>query len=123
VRRDAWGNPSRTILGMAAADVQIALSYSVDDRIERLRSIEANLNRVLSESPNNAWAHYLMGGVLVQTNRQAQAISESERALALNPDFAPETQMPMFGWRIWRSPNCILAPTRTRSACIAARSS
>jgi adenylate cyclase len=75
-------------LGMAAADLQIAVSYAVDDRLERLRSIEANLNRVLSESPNNAWAHYLMGRALVQTNRATQSISESDRALALNPNFA-----------------------------------
>jgi tetratricopeptide (TPR) repeat protein len=73
---------------MAAADLQIAVSYAVDDRVERLRSIEANLDRVLSGSPNNAWAHYLMGRVLVQTNRATQSISESDRALGLNPNFA-----------------------------------
>ena len=75
-------------LALAAADVQVAVSYSVDDRAARLRSAEVNLNRALSQSPNNAWAHYLIGRILVQTNRQSQAISESERALALNPNFA-----------------------------------
>jgi TolB-like protein len=75
-------------VAMAAAGVQAASGYYVDDKAERLASVEANLNRVLSQSPNNARAHYLMGRVLVQTNRQAQAIAESERALALNPNLA-----------------------------------
>jgi len=75
-------------LGKAAADVQAAVGYSVDDRTERLVSAEANLNRVLSQSPNDAWAHYLMGRILAQTNRQAQAIDELDRALTLNPNLA-----------------------------------
>jgi tetratricopeptide (TPR) repeat protein len=60
----------------------------VDDRFERLRSIEAQLNRVLSQSPNNAGAHFLMGRILAQTNRQARAIEELSRALTLNPNLA-----------------------------------
>jgi tetratricopeptide (TPR) repeat protein len=76
-------------LGKAAADFQVAISYSVDDRTERLHSIEAKLNRVLSQSPSNAWAHFLMGRILAQTkNRQAQAIEELNRALTLNPNLA-----------------------------------
>jgi TolB-like protein/class 3 adenylate cyclase len=76
------------VVGTAAADVQAATGYYVDDKAERLVSVEANLNRVLSQSPNNALAHYLMGRVLVQTKRGAQGIAESERALALNPNLA-----------------------------------
>ena len=75
-------------LGKAAADYQVAIGYSVDDKTERLHSIEAKLNRVLSQSPNNAWAHLLMGRILAQTNRQAQAIEELKRALTLNPNLA-----------------------------------
>jgi TolB-like protein/Tfp pilus assembly protein PilF len=75
-------------LGMAAADFQVAMSYSVDDKTERLHSIEAKLNRVLSQSPNNAWAHLWMGRVLAQANRQPQAIEELNRALTLNPNLA-----------------------------------
>ena len=75
-------------LGKAMADFQVAVSYSVDDRFERLHSIEAQLNRVLSQSPNNAGAHFLMGRILNQTNRQAQAIEEFNRALTLNPNLA-----------------------------------
>ncbi|MGA8586185.1 MAG: tetratricopeptide repeat protein [Roseiarcus sp.] len=75
-------------IGMADADVRAATGYYVDDKAERLASVEANLNRVLSRSPNNAWAHYLMGRVLVQTNRLSQAVAEWERALALNANMA-----------------------------------
>jgi len=75
-------------LGKATADFQVAIGYSVDDKTERLHSIEAKLNRVLSQSPNNAWAHLLMGRILAQTNRQAQAIEELNRALTLNPNLA-----------------------------------
>ena len=42
--------------------------------------------RVLSQSPNNTWAHLLMGRILAQNNRQAQAIEELSRALTLNPN-------------------------------------
>ena len=75
-------------VGMACADVQAVFGYSVDDRDERLASVEANLNRVLSQSPNNALAHYCLGRVLVQSKRGPQGIAESERALALNPNLA-----------------------------------
>jgi TolB-like protein/Tfp pilus assembly protein PilF len=76
------------LLGTAAAHVQEAAGYLVDDRIELLASAEANLNRVLSQSPNDARAHYLVCRVEVQTKRGAQGIAECERALALNPNLA-----------------------------------
>jgi adenylate cyclase len=75
-------------VGKAAADIQVAISYSVDDKAERLKSVEVNLNRVLSQSPNNAGVHFLMGRTLAQTNRQAQGIEELNRALTLNPNLA-----------------------------------
>jgi TolB-like protein/class 3 adenylate cyclase/Flp pilus assembly protein TadD len=75
-------------VGMACADVQAAVGYYVDDKAQRLASVEANLNRVLSQSPNNARARYCLGRVLVQSKRGAQGIAECERALALNPNLA-----------------------------------
>ena len=36
-------------LGKATADFQVAVGYSVDDGFERLHSIEAQLDRVLSD--------------------------------------------------------------------------
>jgi hypothetical protein len=41
-------------LGKAAADFQVIANYAMDDRTERIHSIEAQLNRALSQSPNNA---------------------------------------------------------------------
>lgn len=75
-------------LGKAEADYQVAIGHAVDDRADRLHSIEANLNRVLSQSPDNARAHLLMGRILAQTSRQARAIEELNRALTLNPNLA-----------------------------------
>jgi TolB-like protein/class 3 adenylate cyclase len=76
------------VVGRACADAQAATGYSIDDRAERLGSVEANLNRVLSQSPNNARAHYCLGRVELMTKRGAEGVAESERALALNPNFA-----------------------------------
>ncbi len=57
------GNLDAT-LGKAAADAQLAIGYRVDDRAEDLSSVETTLSRVLSQSPNNAWARFLTGRVL-----------------------------------------------------------
>ena len=76
------------VLGRACADAQAATGYYLDEKAKRLASVEANLNRVLSQSPNNARAHYCLGRIEVQTKRGAEGIAESERALALNPNLA-----------------------------------
>src|SRR5580698_9079203 len=76
------------VIGTACADVQVATGYYVDGKAERLVSVEEDLNRVLSQSPNDARAHYCLGRVEVQTKRGPQGIAESERALALNPNLA-----------------------------------
>jgi TolB-like protein/class 3 adenylate cyclase len=76
------------LLGTAAVDTQVATGYQTDDRPVRLAAAEATLTKVLSQSPNNAWAHYLMCRVEVQSKRGAQGVAECERALALNPNLA-----------------------------------
>jgi adenylate cyclase len=73
---------------LACADGQAAVGYYVDDKAERLESVEANLNRVLSRSPNNAQARYCLGRALVQNKRGVEGVAECERALALNPNLA-----------------------------------
>jgi TolB-like protein/class 3 adenylate cyclase/Tfp pilus assembly protein PilF len=75
-------------LGTVAADVLTAQGYRTDDRIERFAAVEATLSKVLTQWPNNAWAHYWMGRVKVQTNRGAEGIGECEQAIALNPNLA-----------------------------------
>ena len=76
------------LLGTVAVDQQVAAGYQTDDRPARFAAVEATLTKVLSQSPNNAWAHFLMCRVETQTNRGAQGIAECERALALNPNLA-----------------------------------
>jgi TolB-like protein/class 3 adenylate cyclase len=76
------------VVGRACADAQAATGYYLDEEAKRLASVEANLNRALSQSPNNARAHYCLGRVKIQTKRGAEGIAESERALALNPNLA-----------------------------------
>src|ERR1700689_568987 len=76
------------VVGRACADAQAATGYYLDEKAKRLASVEANLNRVLSQSPNNARAQYCLGRVEVQTKRGAEGVAESERALALNPNLA-----------------------------------
>jgi adenylate cyclase len=76
------------LLATAAVDTQVATGYQTDDRPARLAAAEATLTKVLSQSPNNAWAHYLMCRVEVQSKRGAQGIADCERALALNPNLA-----------------------------------
>ena len=44
--------------------------------------------KVLSQRPDDALAHEIMGGILNQTKRSDQGIAEFERALALNPNLA-----------------------------------
>jgi predicted Zn-dependent protease len=73
---------------LACADGQAAVGYYVDDKAERLESVEATLNRILSRSPNNAQARYCLGRALVQNKRRVEGVAECERALALNPNLA-----------------------------------
>jgi TolB-like protein/class 3 adenylate cyclase len=89
----AWFNKGRNPADIARArdffERALALDpNNLDEQAKRLASVEANLNRVLSQSPNNARAHYCLGRVKVQTKRGAEGIAESERALALNPNLA-----------------------------------
>ena len=76
------------MIGLASLDVDIAATYSADDRSERLASAEPALTDALSMVPDHAWAHVAMGVVQIYTNRAAQGIAECERALALDPNLA-----------------------------------
>jgi TolB-like protein/class 3 adenylate cyclase len=75
-------------LGTAQVDAQMGFSYLTDDPWRYHAAAEPILNKVLSLAPNNAWAHYWLGFVQVNTNRASQGIAECERALALNPNMA-----------------------------------
>ena len=76
------------LVGSAAVDTVVAVSYLVDDRSARLASAEAALARSLSLAPDHALAHEGIGRVQIYTNRAAQGIAECERALLLDRNVA-----------------------------------
>jgi TolB-like protein/class 3 adenylate cyclase len=75
-------------LGTVSVDALNAQGYRTDDRAERYAAAEGKLTKLLSQSPNDAWAHYWAGRIKVETNRGAEGIAEAERALALDPNLA-----------------------------------
>jgi TolB-like protein/Tfp pilus assembly protein PilF len=72
----------------AAIDLIVGTTYLSDDRIALLATAEATLIHVLSLTPNHAFAHLVLGLVLVQTNRPAHGIAECEMALSLDRNLA-----------------------------------
>ena len=80
-------------LGVAYLDVQTIAGYRADNRGAAVSAVEAKLTKALSLSPGNAWAHYLMCRVLVNSKRQVEGIAECNRALQLNPNLATAQAM------------------------------
>jgi TolB-like protein/class 3 adenylate cyclase len=76
------------LVGRAWVDAISPYIFTNDDGAKRVAAADATLIEVLSVAPDHAWAHCVMGYVLVETNRAARAISEFERALRLNPNLA-----------------------------------
>jgi TolB-like protein/class 3 adenylate cyclase/Flp pilus assembly protein TadD len=76
------------LVGTARVDISIGAGHMTDDRGARFAAAEAALTKVLSLAPEHPVAHYLLGGVHIQTNRAARAIAECERALALDRNLA-----------------------------------
>ncbi len=75
------------LVGLAAVAAMTAGSFS-GDRIKLLASAERTLERALSLAPDHALAHFVKSLVFSHTNREALAISEAERALALDRNLA-----------------------------------
>ena len=76
------------LLGVGRVDYSVGGAYLSDDRDARLAAGETAIAKVLSQRPDDALAHEIMGGILNQTRRSDQGIAEFERALALNPNLA-----------------------------------
>jgi tetratricopeptide (TPR) repeat protein len=72
----------------ARVELIVGASYMTDDRATPLAVAEATLVKTLSLTPNHAFAHYILGAVLIVTNRAAQGMAECERALALDRNLA-----------------------------------
>jgi tetratricopeptide (TPR) repeat protein len=69
---------------MARVDVIVGSSYIGDDRAARFATAEATVLKALSIASNHAFAHAILGEVLVHTNRGVQGIAEELRALELD---------------------------------------
>jgi tetratricopeptide (TPR) repeat protein len=76
------------LIGVAAVDVLICVSFMIDDPQALLAEAETRLAQALAAAPNHAVAHLFMGVVLRATNRVQRSIEELERALAINPNLA-----------------------------------
>ena len=76
------------LVGLAMVDVNVAVGLSTDDRTARFTAAEDAAAKALSLAPDHAIAHLCMGMVLGFTNRAAQAVAESERAIALDRNLA-----------------------------------
>ena len=76
------------MVGLATVDGVVGAAYFADDRAPHLAAAEATVIKALSFAPNHAFAHFVLGAVLISTNRAAQGIAECERALALDRNLA-----------------------------------
>ena len=76
------------LVGVAGVDVLVCISDMTDDPQALLAEAEARLINVLAATPNNAYAHLLMGVVLRATYRAQRSVEELERALAIDPNLA-----------------------------------
>ena len=57
------------LLGVGRVDYSVGGAFLSNDRDARLAAAETTIAKVLSQRPNDALAHEIMGGVLNQTNR------------------------------------------------------
>ena len=74
--------------GEGQVDYTVGAAYLSDDRDARLRRPRRRSPRCLPSRPNDALAHEIMGGILIETKRADQGIAEFEQALALDPNLA-----------------------------------
>jgi TolB-like protein len=72
----------------AAVDLIVGTTHYTDDRATLVAAAEATVVKVLSLAPSHAFAHLMLGGVFINSNRGAEAIAECERALALDHNSA-----------------------------------
>jgi TolB-like protein len=76
------------LVGTALVDFVSLSVFLTDDRSARAAAAEAALTKVLSLAPDHAMAQYLLGAVLIFTNRAAEGVAKCEHALALDRNLA-----------------------------------
>src|SRR5271166_5234181 len=72
------------LVGVAAVDLKVALSFLPEDRAARFAAVEAAAIKALSLAPENARAHLCLGVVQIWTERASHGIGACKRALELN---------------------------------------
>jgi len=85
---DLDSNNVGALVWRAWADVALVANWLSEDRQERLRLAEADLNKALRLRPDNASARAVLGLARMYGNRALQGITECERALAIDPNLA-----------------------------------
>jgi len=81
-------NNIEALVGTARVDVSTGASFLTDDRVTLFARAEKTLTEVLSIAPHHAFAHAVLGFLLIVSNRAARGIAECERALALDHNIA-----------------------------------
>jgi TolB-like protein/tetratricopeptide (TPR) repeat protein len=76
------------LVGTALVNLAIGTNFFTDDRIEHLTAAEAAVTKALFMAPNHPVAHLVLGLAQINTNRAAQGIAKSERALVLDRNLA-----------------------------------
>jgi TolB-like protein/Tfp pilus assembly protein PilF len=76
------------MVGAAMISLIVGSNTLSDDRAAVLAKAEQTLTKVLSLAPSHAFAHLVLGSVLIATKRATRAIAEFERALALDRNLA-----------------------------------
>jgi TolB-like protein/Flp pilus assembly protein TadD len=77
------------LVGRAMVKYVLAATYVSDDRSAHLAAAEADATKALTLAPNHARAHAVLGSIYTTTDRPELGITQAERALALDPSFAP----------------------------------
>jgi TolB-like protein len=76
------------LVGAARVDTAVGASFLTEDPGAHLSVAEVTLVKALTMAPQHAVAHATLGIVLISTKRATQGISECERALTLDRNFA-----------------------------------
>jgi tetratricopeptide (TPR) repeat protein len=76
------------LFGMANVDLIEGFCLLTDEPTACLSAAEPNAIKALSLAPNDALAHFILGGIYISTNRAVQGIAECEHALGLDRNAA-----------------------------------
>jgi len=78
---------------IATIETALGLLFLTDHPHEHLTRAETIVLRALCLAPDHAWAHHVLGALMITTNRVAQGVAECERALALDRNLADAHEM------------------------------